>query len=42
MNSTVTLPNGLTVIIDEMPHVESAAFDLVIPGGIVADEVGEE
>lgn len=31
------LPNGLTVIVEEMPHVESAAYDLLIPGGTVLD-----
>jgi len=32
-----TLPNGLTVIVEEMSHVESASYDLVIPGGFVCD-----
>ncbi len=32
-----TLANGLTVIVEEMPHVESAAYDLLIPGGIIVD-----
>lgn len=32
-----TLKNGLTVIVEEMPHVESAAYDLLLPGGIVSD-----
>lgn len=31
------LSNGLSVIVEEMSHVESASFDLVIPGGIVFD-----
>jgi predicted Zn-dependent peptidase len=31
------LKNGLTVIVEEMPHVESAAYDLLIPGGIITD-----
>lgn len=33
-----TLPNGLTLIVEEMSHVESAAYDLHIPGGIVTDK----
>jgi predicted Zn-dependent peptidase len=40
LNSEVhiqTLANGLTVIVEEMPHVESAAYDLLIPGGIIYD-----
>ncbi len=32
------LSNGLTVIVEEMPHVESAAYDLLIPGGILNDD----
>ncbi|MCO6431742.1 MAG: insulinase family protein [Deltaproteobacteria bacterium] len=32
-----TLDNGLTVVIEEMPHVESVAYELQIPGGIVCD-----
>lgn len=31
------LSNGLSVIIEEMPHVESASYDLLIPGGFVCD-----
>ncbi len=31
------LSNGLTLIIEEMPHFESVAYDLAIPGGIVCD-----
>lgn len=31
------LSNGLSVIIEEMDHVESASYDLVIPGGFVCD-----
>ncbi len=34
---TKQLQNGLSVIIEEMDHVESASYDLVIPGGIVSD-----
>lgn len=33
------LSNGLTVIFDEMPEVNSVAYSLMIPGGIVHDEV---
>lgn len=32
------LNNGLSLIIEEMPHVESAAYDLFVPGGIVSDD----
>jgi predicted Zn-dependent peptidase len=32
-----TLTNGLTVIVEEMPHVESVAYDLMIPGGVILD-----
>lgn len=38
MVSIHTLSNGLTVIIEEMPHVESVAYDLILPGGIVCDD----
>ncbi len=31
------LPSGLSVIIEEMDHVESAAYDLVMPGGFISD-----
>lgn len=34
------LGNGLTVIVEEMSHVESASYDLFVPGGIVCDEEG--
>jgi predicted Zn-dependent peptidase len=37
MITTHQLSNGLSVIIEEMPHVESASYDLLIPGGIVCD-----
>jgi len=33
------LPNGLAIIVEEMDHVESAAYELSIPGGITADPV---
>jgi len=38
---TVTISkfsNGLTLLIEEMEHVESAAYELLIPGGVVTDE----
>ena len=38
MISTHRLANGLTVLVEEMPHVESAAYDLLIPGGLVVDD----
>ncbi|NDC38020.1 MAG: insulinase family protein [Proteobacteria bacterium] len=38
MVSIQSLTNGLTVIIDEMPHVESVAYDLILPGGVVCDD----
>jgi predicted Zn-dependent peptidase len=37
MISTTRLGNGLTVIVEEMEHVESAAYDLLIPGGLIID-----
>ncbi len=37
MITTHTLSNGLTVIVEEISHVESAAYELIIPGGIVTD-----
>lgn len=35
------LSNGLSVIIEEMDHVESAAYDLVMPGGFICDVPGQ-
>lgn len=38
-----TLKNGLTLITEEMPHVKSASYSLIVPSGIVldpADSVG--
>ncbi|MBN8549172.1 MAG: insulinase family protein [Deltaproteobacteria bacterium] len=35
-----TLSNGLVLLIEEIPHVESAAYELLIPGGIITDEEG--
>ena len=33
------LANGLTVIVEEMPQFESAAYALYIPGGVLCDDV---
>lgn len=33
-----TLDNGLTVIADEIPHLESVAYDLWIPGGYINED----
>ncbi len=38
MPKVSTLPNGLTIIVDEMPHVKSVAYELVVPGGVILDE----
>jgi predicted Zn-dependent peptidase len=38
MITTTRLANGLTLIIEEMDHVESAAYDLLLPGGLVVDD----
>ena len=38
MLKSATLPNGLVLIVDEMPYVSSVAYDVLIPGGIVQDE----
>jgi len=40
MIHTTQLPNGLSVIVEEMDHVESAAYDLLMPGGLVCDPQG--
>lgn len=37
MIHTCRLSNGLSVIIEEIGHVESAAYDLLVPGGLVCD-----
>lgn len=34
---TETLPNGLVVIVEEIPHLESVAYSLNVPSGIIAD-----
>ncbi len=39
---TEKLPNGLTLLVEEIPHLESAAYDLLIPGGILTDQDGHE
>lgn len=31
------LPNGLTVLVEEMSHVESVSYEFSIPGGLVSD-----
>lgn len=36
------LSNGLTLIVEEVPHVASAAYHLIIPGGITTDRPGHE
>jgi predicted Zn-dependent peptidase len=33
-------PNGMTVIVEEMDTVKSAAYSLTIPSGILYDELG--
>jgi predicted Zn-dependent peptidase len=38
---THTLPNGLTLLAERMPHVRSAAFNLMIPAGCVNDPPGK-
>lgn len=38
MISTHILSNGLVVILEAIPHVQSVAYDLLIPGGILHDE----
>lgn len=35
------LANGLSVIVEEMEHVESASYDLVLPGGFISDVPGQ-
>lgn len=37
MISIHAMPNGLTLIVEEISHVESVAYDLHIPGGITTD-----
>ena len=37
MITTETLDNGLRVIVEEIPHLQSAAYDLLIPAGILND-----
>lgn len=34
---TREFPNGLSLIVEEMDHVESASYDLHIPGGLISD-----
>lgn len=40
MLTTHTCPNGLVLIVEEIPHVESAAYELLIPGGVINDDEG--
>jgi len=35
--SILSLPNGLTLLAERMPHVRSAAFNIMLPGGCVND-----
>ncbi len=39
---TFELPNGLTLVVERMPEVRSAAFSLLIPAGNVYDPPGQE
>lgn len=34
---TARLGNGLSILVEEMDHVESAAYDLLLPGGLICD-----
>jgi predicted Zn-dependent peptidase len=38
MITTTQLANGLTVIVEEMDHVESVSYDMLLPGGLIVDE----
>lgn len=38
MIAVEALKNGLVVIAEHIPHVQSASYDLLIPGGVVLDE----
>jgi predicted Zn-dependent peptidase len=38
MITTTQLPNGLTVIVEEMDHVESVSYDMLVPGGLIVDD----
>ncbi len=37
MIQSLRLENGLSVIVEEIGHVESAAYDLLVPGGLISD-----
>jgi predicted Zn-dependent peptidase len=39
---TIQLPNGLTVVAEQLPAVRSAAFQFIIPAGAVTDPEGKE
>lgn len=36
-----TLPNGLTLLVEEMPHVQSAAFSVLTPAGAIYEPAGK-
>lgn len=38
---TYTLPNGLTLVVEPMPAVQSAAFALMVPSGSIYDPPGK-
>jgi predicted Zn-dependent peptidase len=40
MITTTQLSNRLTVIVEEMDHVESVSYDLLVPGGLIVDGAG--
>lgn len=40
MATVHTLSNGLVLLIEEIPHAESAAYELLVPGGLITDEEG--
>lgn len=37
MVKITALSNGLTLLVEEMPHVESCAYEVLMPGGVVLD-----
>lgn len=39
---THTFPNGLTVLVEPMADVQSAAFSLLVPAGAIYDQPGQE
>ncbi|WP_417851584.1 M16 family metallopeptidase [Thalassoglobus sp.] len=38
---TIELSNGLTLLVEQMPHVQSAAFSLLTPAGTIYENRGE-